>query len=361
MKIENVRIINHDQIIENADIEIIGSKISKITAVPGEAKLLVVPGFIDVHIHGFMNKDCMDGTQAVEFISQELKKVGTTSFAPTAMTEDWDVLKESLKNISQAKEIGARILGAHLEGPFISLEKKGAHNADYLLVPTQDLIDQLYIASNRTIKKLTIAPEKFSEDLIRHVTSLGIIASIGHSNGTASDVEKAVKSGAISCTHLWNAMTGIANRAPGLVEGILLSDKIYAELICDLIHVDKEAINLTIKSKGVSRVIATTDALKPSGMPDGDSVSGGLDVTKKGLLITLKGTETIAGSGVCMHDNFRNLIKLGYDIKDVVAMTSHNAAQNFKVDLGEIREGKEADLIVMDKDFNIKQVLIKGE
>lgn len=360
-KLENVKIINHDQVIENAIIEINGSKISKITPIDGQAEHIVVPGFIDVHIHGFMGKDNMEGKQAVEYISSELKKVGTTSFLPTAMTQDVSIIKKALKDISEAKSSGAKILGIHLEGPFISHEKKGAHDEQFLLKPTKELIDEFYEASNKTLKKMTIAPELFSVDLLKHLTSLGIVGSIGHTNGTSDDVLKAISGGASSCTHLWNAMTGVANRTPGIVEGILLEENIYAELICDLIHVDKEAINLSVKTKGTNRIIATTDALKAAGMPDGDSISGGLEVTKKGLYITLKGTNVLAGSGATMLDNFKNLIKLRYDIKDVVAMTSYNAAKNLKVDLGQLKEGKEADLIIMDKNFNIKEVLVKGE
>lgn len=361
MLLRNVKIINHNEIIDNADIEINGSIITKITPVSGVAQNIVVPGFIDVHIHGFMGKDNMDSKEAVEFISSELKKVGTTSFLPTAMTESFENMNRSLKDISEARALGARILGSHLEGPFIALEKKGAHNADYLIKPTRELINELWNASNKTIRKMTIAPELFTDELIQHLVSLGIVPSIGHSNGKASDVEKAVKNGASACTHLWNAMTGIANRNPGVTEGILLSDKVYAELICDFIHVDKEAINLSIKSKGVNRIIATTDALKPAGTPDGDSISGGLAVTKKGNLITLKDSETIAGSGIAMIDNFKNLVSLGYDLKDVVAMTSYNAAQNLGVALGEIKINAEADIVVLDNNYNIVKVLVKGE
>lgn len=361
MLIKDVKIINHNQVIENADIEITNSLITKITPVPGVAQKIVVPGFIDVHIHGYMGKDNMDSREAVEYISSELKKVGTTAFLPTAMTENVEVMKKSLKDISEATSLGARILGSHLEGPFIAFEKKGAHNPDYLIKPTRELIDELWNASNKTIKKITIAPELFSDELIKYMINLGMIPSIGHSNGSSEDVHRAVANGVSASTHLWNAMTGVSNRAPGITEGILLSDKVYAELICDFIHVDKEGIRLSIKAKSPSRIIATTDALKPAGMPDGDSISGGLPVTKKGIRITLKDSDTIAGAGIAMIDNFRNLVGMGYDLKDVVAMTSYNAAQSLGVDLGEIKEGKQADLIVLDNNLNIEQVLVKGE
>lgn len=361
MIIKNVKIVNHDQIINNADIEILDSKIAKITVLPGEGQSIVVPGFIDIHIHGYMGNDNMDSKEAVESISMELKKVGTTSFLPTAMTESLETMKRSLADIANADPRGARILGSHLEGPFIAFEKKGAHNPEYLIKPTKELIDELWQASNKTIKKITIAPELFTDDLIKYMINLGMIPSIGHSNGGAEDVHRAVNNGVSACTHLWNAMTGVSNRAPGITEGILLSDNVYAELICDFIHVDKEGIKLSIKAKTHKRIIATTDALKPAGMPDGESISGGLAVVKKGIRITLKDTETIAGAGIAMIDNFKNLISLGYDIKDVVAMTSFNAAQSLGIDLGEIKEGKQADLVILDKNLNIEKVLVKGE
>jgi len=157
-------------------------------------------------------------------------------------------------------------------------------------------------------------------------------------------------------------MSGVSNRNPGLVEASLNSKELYAELICDLIHVDEHAINLSIKAKTPSRIITVTDAIRPAGLEDGDSVSGGLDITKKGKLITLKGTDTIAGSGAVMMDNFITLVTMGYDIKDIVAMTSYNAAKSFKLEkVGEIKEGYFANINVLDKNGKLVKAIIKGE
>lgn len=361
MKLLNVRIVNHDQIIENADVIIENGVIQKISPKAGKSKTTIVPGFIDTHIHGFGGHDCMDSKHAVEIISAKIAKFGTTAFMPTVMTEEWSRLVKAFKELSLIESSGARIMGIHLEGPFISLAKKGAHNADYIIKPTQDKINELIKVSRGKLRKITLAPEETNAALIKFAVNHNILISIGHSNGTSKDVAMASKAGATSATHLWNAMSGVENRNPGVVEGVLNDEKIYAEVILDLLHVDKEAIKLSINAKGVSRVMAVTDALRAAGMADGEYESGGLPITKKGSMITLSGQKTIAGSAATMHDCYKNLIKLGYKETEVVAMTSYNASQ-YAGDktIGEIKEGKCADIVVLDAKNEIKKVYING-
>lgn len=361
MKLLNVRIVNHDQIIPNANVFIENGMISKIEVIPGKGKMTIVPGFIDTHIHGFGGHDCMDSSYATEIISAKIAKNGTTAFMPTVMTESWDRLRKVFREQSVIQSSGARILGIHLEGPFISKVKKGAHNEDYIIKATEAKIDELFKLSDGLLKKITLAPEEVSANIIKYAIAKGIIVSIGHTNGDAKDVAMASKAGASSATHLWNAMTGVENRKPGVVEAVLNDDTLYAEVILDLLHVDKEAIKLSINAKTPARIMAVTDSLRAAGMRDGEYESGGLEITKHGSKITLKDSDTIAGSAATMHDCYLNLLKLGYNEMDAVTMTSYNAAQYVGLsNIGHIAEGMMADIVVLDEKKNIKKVIING-
>lgn len=323
---------------------------------------ILIPGFIDTHIHGFMGFDAMEGKDSVEKMSALLASMGTTSFMPTVMTEKWSTLIAAIKSGLSSASTKSKIIGLHIEGPFISKEKKGAHNEKYLLTPTDESLDELIVACHGKLNKITIAPEIFTDRQIAKLVDHNFIVSIGHTNGNSSDVTKASKLGATSATHLWNAMTGVQNRNPGVVEGTLLEDKIYAELIVDLVHTDADTIKLTTKSKGVNMVTVVTDSLAAANLPDGEYVSGGLPVTKKGNLITLKGQSTIAGSGATMYDSFINLHKLGYSLSECVAMTSYNSAKLLRnSSIGIIDKDKAADLVLLDTKLNIKEVYIDGE
>lgn len=361
MTIKNVRVVNFDKTIECADIEIKNNKIFKITKTTGKAKYTVVPGFIDQHMHGFTGYDAMDGKEALEKITKALVKHGTTSFLPTLMTEDPKVLLHALEEAAKAESKGSRILGFHVEGPFLDPIKKGAHQEKYLVKATKTYLDQQIKAANGMIRKVTIAPENFPITLLNHLLDNNIIPSLGHSNCSAAKAREYFANGASSATHLWNAMSGVANRQPGLVEESINNENCMAELVADLVHVDEDAIRLTIAAKGTEAITLVTDAIRPAGLNDGESISGGLKIVKKGSLITLKGTNTIAGSAATMYDNFKNLIKMGYDMEDVVAMTSYNQAVTLGEEkLGYIKKGNLADLVILNEDLSIHQIIIDG-
>lgn len=362
MIIKNVRVVNFDKTIECADIEIKDNKIFKVTKTTGKAKYTVVPGFIDQHIHGFVGYDAMDGKTALKKITKALVKHGTTSFLPTMMTEKPEVLIKSLEEASKVESQGTRILGFHIEGPFISKEKKGAHNEKFIVEATKDYLEKLIKASEGTIRKLTIAPENFPKRLLPFLIENGIVPSLGHTNASALVAREYYENGASSATHLWNAMSGVANRAAGVVEESINNENCMVELITDLVHVDADAIKLTINAKGTEGITVVTDAIRPAGLNDGESVSGGLKIVKKGAMITLKGTDTIAGSGATMHDCFKNLVNLGYDMEEVVAMTSYNSAvQLGEEKLGYIKKGFLADLVILNEDLSVYQVISDGK
>ena len=362
MKIENVRIVNHDKTIENATITIENSKITNIEETKGKAKLIAVPGFIDTHMHGFVGYDFMDGGKETQEITKALGQHGTTTVFATAMTGKWEKVIESLKTLSTVKTEGTKIGGIHLEGPFIALKKKGAHDANYLLEPTIKNIQEIIDASNGMLRKITIAPEILTKEVAEILLKNNVAISLGHGAANAVETRQAIALGARSVTHLWNAMTSVENRNPGMVEVFLQEDLIYTELITDLVHVDEEAISLTVKTKTPNKIVIVSDAIRPAGMKDGKFKSGGLDIVKKGSTITLDGTDTIAGSASTIHSNFKNMIELGYNMNDVVRMSSYNAAHSLGLEgLGEIKVGAIGDIVVMDEELNIKTVYINGK
>ncbi|MCU4706517.1 N-acetylglucosamine-6-phosphate deacetylase [Mycoplasma sp. CSL7503-lung] len=364
IKIENVKIINPEKTIKNADLYIKDNKIFEIVEKDGEGQALLVPGFIDTHIHGIYNQDVMDGTNAVKIISKKLANHGVTSFMPTAMTNSWKTILKALKDVSENKTWVSRNLGIHIEGPFIGMSKKGAHKPEYLIKGTKTRVDKMYKTSNNMLKKISFDPLMVNLDVFKYMQSkLGIIGSIGHSSASFQIADKFFKNGCYSVCHMWNAMSGVDSRNPGLLEAALYNNDVYTELIIDLLHVSKESIDFSIKLKGVDKIIAISDSIKPAYAPNGENISGDIPVIKKGNLITLKGTNTIAGSGITIHDAFKNIVKIGYSLNDAVKMTSYNSAKYLNIqNLGKIESGFLADLVILDKDtLKIKEVYIDGK
>ncbi len=364
MLLKNVKIINYNKIIPNANVEISGKHITSIKEIDGEPEKTLIPGFINTHVHGCMGDDAMDSKEAVERISKNLAKFGTTTYLSTLMTAETDEILKAFKFNSEAKSVGAKIGGFHIEGPWISKEKKGAHRPECLHAPTISELKEFQDAAQGRIKKITYAPELSPKGFELEMIKLGIMPTVGHTNATFKETNEAIEAGAHACTHLWNAMSGVSNRNPGAAEAIMYNQKNMPELIADLVHVDEDTLRYTIKTVGVDRVVLITDAIRPAGLPDGESTSGGIDIVKTGAVIKLKGTDTIAGSASTMHQQFLNLKNMGYDIKDIVRMTSFNAAKNMGWDneVGIIKEKYLADMILMDNNtFEIHKVFVNGE
>jgi len=202
MQLKNIKIINHNKIIENADIEINNGIISSITPKDGEAEYIILPGFIDTHIHGFNGDDSMDGKEAIERISASLGKKGTSTFFPTLMTDNYDVILNKISEATQAESKGSLIGGFHLEGPFISHAKKGAHDENYIKPATDEYIKKLIDTSKGMLKKITIAPESITINQTKTLVAAGVMPSLGHSNTDADTANDYIRSGAHSATHL---------------------------------------------------------------------------------------------------------------------------------------------------------------
>lgn len=330
---------------------------------------VVLPGFIDEHIHGAGGADAMDGTeQALQTISEYVAKEGTTGFLATTMTQSPENIGKALKNVKTVREKGeykgAEILGVHLEGPFISPKHVGAQPLEYVAKPAPETFDKYNEISGGNIKVVTLAPEvEGGLDLVEHLAKIGVVASIGHTGAKFSDVEAAVAAGATNVTHTYNAQTPLHHREAGVVGAAMLIDELNCEMICDTIHVSVPAIKIFVKNKPHDKFTLITDAMRAKGMPDGLSELGGQQVFVKNGEARLS-DGTLAGSVLKMNVAVKNLVeKVGVSFTDAVDFASANPAKNLGLydERGSIEVGKRADFAVMDKDYNILYTVIGGK
>ena len=309
----------------------------------------VAPGFLNVHIHGCDGADTMDeDADALGKIAAFQARTGVTSFLPTTMTCAYDAVERALDRIRRAmteKPHGARILGSHMEGPFISPAKKGAQDEQYILSPTF-----ARIAPYRdVIKIITVAPEMIAEDdFIESCCKNGIVVSLGH---TAADYETAcaaIARGATHITHLCNAMTGLNHRKPGML-GAALDTDANCELIVDNVHVHPAMQRIIYAAKRGAHIIPITDSMRACGLSDG---------------ISELADGTIAGSVLRMNDGLRILREnLGIAIPAIVEMATRTPAEELNVydKLGSLTVGKYADITIFDEDFRIQRTIVGGE
>ncbi len=321
----------------------------------------VLPGFIDVHIHGYHGHDVMDGTvEAINKIRDGVVENGVTSFLATTMTmSKEDIIKamEAVRNSIQSHNKGADIVGIHMEGPFINIEAKGAQAGEFVVRPADDVIRQF----EDLIKIVTIAPEvPGAMDLIKTYKDK-VNFSLGHSKATHDQACSAYHAGAKSTTHLFNAMTGLHHRDPGLV-GAALTNDCYCELIADGIHVQPSLFPLVTKAKGVDKVLLITDCMKGGGLPDGRYDLGGQLVDVIEGKCTLE-DGTIAGSVLKLNAGLRNYVKaMGEDLVNYLPVVTLNQAQYLKLEdsKGTLDVGKDADIVIMNKDYTVNKTIVKG-
>jgi len=366
---KNVNIYIDNKKIVKSNLTIKGDKFDSFkaekNAITLNNKYIIVPGFIEEHIHGCSNKDSMDPSkEALEIIAKSLVKDGTTSFLPTTMTMSKKYIIAALNNIKNKKykDGEAKILGVHLEGPFISKEYKGAQDEKYIIKPNIKDLNDFIKASGNSIRLITIAPEECPSNVIKHLLKNKIVVSMGHSNAKASDVERAIKDGASCTTHTYNAMSKLHHRDIGLVGEALLHNEIYSELILDLEHVSSDAARLLLKNKGKEHLLLITDSMMARNMKDGKYMLGTFPVYKKGMKATLK-DGTLAGSILKMNDALKNAKKVfKLKIEDIVDMASKNIANNLHLkNIGSISKGYYADFVIIDKDFNVYQTYVNGK
>ena len=329
--------------------------------------LFVSPGFIDIHIHGAGGHDTMDGTfEAINEISKTICKYGTTSFTPTTMTMSKEDILKSMMAIKKAKingTDGAIVLGAHLEGPFISPSAIGAQNPNYLMAPSYENFKSMTGDAMDAVVSITMAPEvEGAKELASVLSSKGIRCSIGHTKATYEEAIDGIKCGFCHSTHLFNAMTGFTHREPGVV-GATFDTDITTETISDGIHISYPSLRVVYKQKGTDKTLLVTDAMCACGMPDGTYSLGGQPVTVKSGAARLN-NGALAGSILTLNKSIKNIHdNTNYPLYEIVKMASYNGAKYCRVDdkKGQIKENFYADLTIFDENIDVKMTIIGGK
>ena len=377
--LKNANVVTPDGVVSKGIIDVENGRIKQIrkesdsksddkNAIDLKGKY-VFPGFIDLHVHGggggsFNSVDPIDHEKARSYHLQH----GTTSMLTTTSTTEFEFLEKVLASLSISAKMpikGSRVLGIHTEGPFISPKRNGAHHIPLILEGSNELMDRLISASNNLVSMVTVAPEiKGGLDLIKHLISKNIVASLGHSEATFEEATKGIELGATSTTHTFNAMSPLQHREPGMVGAVLDADDIFCEAILDGIHIHPVAFRVLLARKGIDKVNLVTDSTSYAGEGDGKfSRPDGRTLIKDGGRIVIEGSNTLAGSSLNMNMALKNCLKFStVDLSDLSKLTSLNAAKiiGCENDLGSIESGKIADLVVLDANFDTQAVMMEG-
>lgn len=329
----------------------------------------VLPGFIDIHVHGGMMEDfSVPGKDAFDAITKLHCSQGTTSMLATTMTMPKETIEHVLDEVHRymAGEMRyAKLAGVHLEGPFISPKWPGAQNPAHIVPPNRDWVEAWEEQYPGLIKQVTFAPEREgAHDLIRFLRKKGIVAAAGHTDATYEEIMAAVEVGLHHAVHTFNAMTPLHHRKPGTAGAVLSSPAISAEIIADGIHVHKAGIQLLAGVKTDHNLILITDAMSAAGLGNGEYMLGDLPVIVKDNVCTLKESEgTLAGSTLTMIRGFRHLVReIGLTVKQASEAASLNPAKLIRIDhlTGSVETGKAADLLIVDKELELQKVFVDG-
>jgi|Deesub1362B_J571_1020462.scaffolds.fasta_scaffold00859_4 N-acetylglucosamine-6-phosphate deacetylase len=366
--IKNCDIYTPLELIKNGFILIKGEKITKVgkineineLKIPEEIEIfdfknhLAVPGFIDIHLHGGGGADFMDSSS--ESIVKALKthlKNGTTSLLPTVMAASHQQIIKTIKALIQVKKEFKEIpdiLGLNLEGPYISKEKSGVQLKKFIRKPSLNEMKEYIETSEENIKIMTIAPEiEGAMNFIYWLINQKIIPSAGHTNANFLQTEQAIKAGIKHATHLFNAMRGIFHREPGAAGALLFNDEVSVEVIADGVHLHPSILSLITKVKPIEKIILITDATKFTGL-------------KQGAVFTQEGK--LSGSTLTLDSAFKNMIKFtGKSFKEILMTLTLNPAKilNIEDKKGYLKKGSDADIVILDKELNVRKVFLKGK
>jgi N-acetylglucosamine-6-phosphate deacetylase len=332
--------------------------------------LVIAPGFIDIHVHGGAGHDVMqdDPSGRVTF-EKAMAKHGVTSYLPTTVTASMDRILGALDRLgnmisveeSEHAHVGARPLGIHLEGPFISAAKCGVHPTEYLVNPTLELFQKIWEASGKTLKMMTIAPElPGAPEVILKARKSGVLTSLGHSNATFDQAQLGFDAGALSATHTFNAMRELNHRDPGIVGAVLSADDLMADIIADGVHVAPAIVKLFLKAKGLENAILITDAISATGMPDGIYQLGPFQVSVRGDLAEFEGK--LAGSVLTLDRAVRNVMQFAdWTLQHAVALATQNPARLIQAETkGNIKAGTDADLVFLTPEGEVAHTMVGG-
>jgi len=386
------RLITHEAVIDFPVIELAPD--GTIAAISSDPKALahetstLTAAFFDIHTHGARNHDVMSATPAgLSEMQRFLATRGLAHYLPTTVTASIDETLRALESLANAIEAApqpgeAQPVGIHLEGPFLSHAKRGVHSPDLLQPPSIELFDRFQSAARGHIKLVTIAPEPNAAsskplalgpgpsalDLILYATALGVRVSVGHSNATAAETLAAIDAGAISATHTFNAMRPLDHREPGILGTVLDDHRLFAELICDGIHVAPPLVRLWLRSKTATRAILVSDSISATGMPDGNYKLGPLDVTVANGVAQLTedlaaGKQTLAGSVLTLDRAVANLQAFtAASLAEATRLASHNPAAMLGLHkLTHLAPGSPANLNRFDADNHLTATYIRGQ
>ena len=322
--------------------------------------LYVIPGLVDIHVHGAVGYDFCDGSvEGLAAMATYYKSKGVTSFCPTSMTLPIPELEKIFNTITQLpeKKEYARVAGIHMEGPFIAEAKKGAQKASYISAPSVEYFHTLNEACNGQIKVITMAPEEEGAmEFIKAVHDITTI-SLGHTTANYDIANEAYQAGAQNATHLFNAMPPFHHRDPGVIGAAADNEHAMVEMICDGIHLHGSVIRTAFKIFGDNRVIFVSDSMRACGMEDGVYELGGQDVYKNGNRATLK-DGTLAGSATNLYDCMKTAVSFGIPLESAVNASTMNPAKSIGLtEVGILAIGKEADVLLVDKDLNLIKVI----
>lgn len=328
--------------------------------------LNLIPGFIDGHIHGAAGADVMDATpEALNTMADVLPKEGTTSFLATTITQSPEKIGKAIMNVAkfESRQGQAELIGVHLEGPFIEKSKKGAQPIEYIMKPDIEQFNMWQQMSGNKIKTITLAPEHDEDGtFIKFLCESGVNVSAGHTGTDFEGIKKAISYGVRQVTHICNAMSGIHHRNIGVVGAAFQLKELRAELIADGIHVSPEMLELIYSNMGSERLILITDAMRAKCLHSGDYELGGQPVKVTEDRVVLE-DGTLAGSILKMYQGAQQMLQLkDVSISSVIKMASENPAKQLNIfdRKGSIKEGKDADLLLVDDDMTIKYTICRG-
>ena len=360
---QDFRPVRGDLEIEGGRIRQVGEKLSwsQNDLVVDCQGYTIVPGFVDVHIHGCVGADTCDGKrESIDAMAEFLLTKGVTSFCPTTMTVDRAEIEAALlaaKACVDQPGPGARVVGVNMEGPFIAAARKGAQKEEAILPPDPELFRHFQELSGGIVRLVDIAPEQPGGlDFIREVKDLCAV-SIAHTTANYDQAKESFDAGITHATHLFNAMSGLHHRDPGVVGAVFDDSRVYAELICDGFHIHPAALRTAFQVLG-DRALVISDSMRANGMPEGEPFDlGGQMVTVREGKATLA-NGTIAGSVSNLHQEVKNLVRFGIPLEQAVKAASLIPARSIGLEeeIGSIAPGKRADLVVLDENLDIVAV-----